>query len=139
MLQQVWVGENRKITVCVDSYESDVMKGRFYNACREMEPFESLIQLLICTEKLLKDQQMPQSYTAIRKFAERNPGNDPVVAERQIRRGKLATFEVQILFRQHTSWQGVVIWREQNREQTFRSVLELILLMDSALRSASAA
>lgn len=40
-----------------------------------------------------------------------------------------------MIFRQHTSWQGVVIWLEQQMEQSFRSVLELILLMDSALRS----
>lgn len=135
MLQQVWAGEHRKMTVCVDSYESDVMKGRFYNACREMESFDSLIQFLLSVQNLLEDRQMPQSYTEMRKFAELIPGGDAAVAEHRIRRGKLATFEVQILFRQHTSWQGVVIWREQKLEQSFRSVLELILLMNSAVRS----
>jgi len=54
----------------------------------------------------------------------------------QLRRGEQATFEMQIIFRQHTSWQGVITWLEEKMEQSFRSVLELILLMDSALRKA---
>ena len=32
------------------------------------------------------------------------------------------------------NWQGSVTWVEGKREQSFRSVLELILLIDSALR-----
>jgi len=49
-------------------------------------------------------------------------------------RGAKATFELKILFRQHTSWQGTVVWREKKTEHSFRSVLELVLLLDSALR-----
>jgi len=37
------------------------------------------------------------------------------------------------MFRQHASWQGGVLWVEGKAEQSFRSALELILLMDSAL------
>ena len=45
------------------------------------------------------------------------------------------TVKVSILpSRQHTSWQGVITWMEERMEQSFRSVMELILLMDSALR-----
>ena len=48
-------------------------------------------------------------------------------------KGKKATFLIRILFRQHASWQGSVTWLEGGGEQTFRSVMELIHLMDSAL------
>ena len=34
---------------------------------------------------------------------------------------------------QDASWQGSVTWLEQGQEESFRSVLELILLLDSAL------
>ena len=54
-------------------------------------------------------------------------------ADEKFRKGKLATFVVKVLFRQHTSWQGSITWLEEQSEQAFRSVLELILLMDSAL------
>ena len=49
-------------------------------------------------------------------------------------RGELATFAVRIIFRQNASWQGSVVWLEGEREESFRSALELVLLMDSALR-----
>jgi len=55
-------------------------------------------------------------------------GNEPTGV-----RGEQETFDVKILFRQNASWQGSVVWLEQKQEQSFRSVLELILLFDSAL------
>ena len=42
---------------------------------------------------------------------------------------------MRILFRQNASWQGELLWMEKNARQSFRSVLELITLMDSALRA----
>ena len=135
MLQQVWAGENRRITVCVDSYEDGIMKGRFYNAWQEMEHFESLVQFLSSVEKILENQQTPQSYTSLRRFSELLPEEQSAMSLGRIRKGTRATFEVLVLFRQHSSWQGMVIWREQKQEQPFRSVLELIMLLDSALRT----
>lgn len=135
MLQQVWAGENRRITVCVDSYEEGIMKGRFYNAYQEMEHFESLVQFLSSVEKILENQQTPQSYTSLRRFSELLPEEQSAMPLGRIRKGTRATFEVLVLFRQHSSWQGMVIWREQKQEQPFRSVLELIMLLDSALRT----
>lgn len=135
MLQQVWAGENRKITVCVDSYDGGVLKGRFYNNYQEMEQYESLVQFLTKVEAVLEEQQIPQSYTVLRKFSDHIPAGEGTVASRRIRKGKIATFEMQVLFRQHTSWQGVLIWRDRKMEKSFRSVLELVLLMDSALQA----
>jgi hypothetical protein len=45
----------------------------------------------------------------------------------------LATFQIMVLFRQNASWQGSLIWREKELEAPFRSVLELIGLIDNAL------
>ena len=130
-----WVHESRRTVVCVDSYEDGVLKGRVYNAYAEPECFESLSQFLIKMESLLDELQQPQSATKPRSFATFVEPMDYAPPLEHIRRGAKATFEVQVIFRQHTSWQGVVIWLEQQMEQSFRSVLELILLMDSALRS----
>ena len=134
MLQQVWASENRKITVCVDSSDSGILQGRFYNAYQEMELFESLMQFLTGVEAVLEEQQMPQSYTVLRTFSNQIPAGEESTASRRIQKGKIATFEMRVLFRQHSSWQGTLIWRDRKMEQSFRSVLELALLMDSALR-----
>jgi len=47
--------------------------------------------------------------------------------------GKQATFAVNILFRRNASWQGSLTWLDEKETITFRSVLELISLMNSAL------
>ena len=134
MIQQFWVSDNRKMTVCIDNYEDGVLRGRFYNSLQDVAYFESLSQFLIRMEALLEESQTPQAYTAHRTFSAilRPDGEAP--PEIQTRKGAKATFELQILFRQHSSWQGVLVWKDRNTEQSFRSVLELVVLMDSALR-----
>ena len=135
MLQTVWIGENRKLTVCIDSYADGLMKGRILNACQEMESFESLVQFLMCVQGFLEDQQTPQSYTSLRRFSDFILAGEEGNTSNGKRKGAKATFELQVLFRQHSSWQGVITWREEKKEQSFRSVLELVMLMDSALRN----
>ncbi|NLC78547.1 MAG: hypothetical protein GX683_02310 [Ruminococcaceae bacterium] len=44
-----------------------------------------------------------------------------------------ATFVVTVLYRQNATWQGTLKWLEGGREEKFRSALELIKLMDSAV------
>ena len=39
---------------------------------------------------------------------------------------------MRVIFRQNASWQGSVTWLEEEKEENFRSVLELVLLMHSA-------
>ncbi len=48
---------------------------------------------------------------------------------------KKGTFVVKIEFCQHGTWQGQVIWAEENRKARFRSALELVRLMDEAMAS----
>lgn len=48
-------------------------------------------------------------------------------------KGKLATFVVHVKSKQHSTWQGEVVWAEKNGKRSFRSALELLKLMDSAL------
>ena len=47
--------------------------------------------------------------------------------------GKRETFVVRVLCRQNNTWQGEVLWAERNERQNFRSTLELMKFMDSAL------
>lgn len=135
MLPKMWVQESRRNLICVDSYDDGVMKGRFFDPGHQMETFDSLSQFLIRMDQLLDDRQEPQSYTEARTFSSFLEVSGSESTASSVRRGTRATFELQILFRQHSSWQGVLLWRETGMEQSFRSVLELVILMDSALRS----
>ena len=122
------------ILVCMDSYRDGVPEGRFYTPMQTQETFDSLTQFLLKMESALDEELFPQSDTARRTFLADRSVPVSRISKLQIRRGQKATFELQIVFRQHSSWQGVIRWLDRQREESFRSVLELILLMDSALR-----
>ena len=47
--------------------------------------------------------------------------------------GAKGTFEITVKFMQNSTWQGQVFWVEKNLKRDFRSVLELLKLMDEAL------
>lgn len=47
------------------------------------------------------------------------------------------SFLVQIQFHQNASWQGTLTWIEKKKVQRFRSTLEMIKLMDSAISAQS--
>lgn len=135
MEERIRTEESRTKLICVDSYENGVMTGRLYDASYEDEgtSFQSLVQLLIEMEQRLNAMNFPQSFTEIRSFAPLLKFRVWDAAENKRSQGRLATFAIKVLFRQHTSWQGTITWLDAQSEQTFRSVLELILLLDSAL------
>lgn len=126
---------NRIIRLCVDSCELGVAKGFYYHPKLENggRAFGSLAQFLVGAEMLFDSINFPQSYTAKRSFTPLVKVSSGDSSEFEEQRGKCATFEIRVMFRQHASWQGSVIWVEGNSEEYFRSVLELILLINSVL------
>lgn len=46
---------------------------------------------------------------------------------------KGTSFVIKIKDEQHETWQGSMLWVEENKKYNFRSALELIKLMDEAL------
>ena len=130
MIDHPW--SQQTILLCVESYENGVPRGHMYLG-QEGQCFDSLTQLLLRAEQLLERSGEVQYFTIPRSFSIARPlGDEPCIAG-ELTRGKVATFEMRVLFRQHTSWQGAVTWVEGAREETFRSALELLLLMDSAI------
>ncbi len=45
------------------------------------------------------------------------------------------TFVIQVINNQHATWQGTVTWVDKDETKEFRSALELIRLLDSAIDS----
>ncbi|MBO5778457.1 MAG: hypothetical protein J6R82_02700 [Clostridia bacterium] len=122
--------------ICIDKYENKQPLGRIYNSsCSDGEIFQSTMELLLRMESLLGEKNSPQSYSCGRVF---QPAVEyPLIEKTQeeLRKGQLATFSLRVLFRQNASWQGTIYWREGMQEERFRSVLELLLLIDSAMVS----
>lgn len=44
----------------------------------------------------------------------------------------LLTFSVRLMFSRNATWQGTIRWKERGEQESFRSFLELLLMMDEA-------
>ena len=129
----------KTILICVDSYDDSLMKGLMYHGSfSEGKVFSNLMQMLHMIEAVLDDTGFPMATMEKRRFntfksddKEEEAGDGAI--EFDTKKGGLATFRLKILFRHNASWQGSVAWIEGNNEEPFRSALELLMLMDSAL------
>ena len=113
--------------------------------------FTSLIQMIRKMEDIFDIKKFPQSSVKLRSFDKKKQGSDKSEAERRIsmidnnsdisipeeQENARCTFEIAVRFRQNASWQGEILWAEKNMRQNFRSVLEMLKLMDEALTEGS--
>ena len=120
--------------ICIDQYENKVPVGRLYNSsCQTGTAFHGVMELLLSLESMLEDMKGPQSFSRRRTFLPPEERTAPSVAAETVREGRVATFALRILFRQNASWQGSILWYDGKQEESFRSVLDLLVLMNSAL------
>lgn len=128
----------RTSIISIYQYEERNPQGIFYNSYYgEAIPFTNLTNLLFLIEDLLEELDCPQASTKDRSFqaVQRTKVRMTVAPSSHTWENQelLATFTLKILFRQNGSWQGKLGWSEKNQEETFRSALELIKMMDNAL------
>ena len=134
MQNRVWANAYRTTVVCVDAYDEGVLKGRLYNpSSPDGECFHSLMDFLLKMEALLDRMNFPQPFAEVRAFSSKTVPTTASPPQEEMHEGKRATFALRVLFRQNASWQGSVSWLEGGQEESFRSVLELLILMNSAL------
>ena len=129
----------KSITICVDSYEDSLLKGYLYHSTLTGgKRIDNMMQLILTIENILEETGFPKAMTEKRLFGSFAPqeSKKEMVSEATgyaAIKGGLATFRLRIMFRQNASWQGSLVWVENNAEETFRSALELLILMDSAM------
>lgn len=124
------------MTVRVVSYEDGCIKGLLASSeCPDETEFFGAIPLIIAMEKIMDSTNTPQRGEEPRNFAISAEKKASAKAEKRLARtgAVLGTFQIYVLFRQNATWQGRLIWVEENMEASFRSVLELLRLLDSAL------
>jgi len=135
-----FIAENLKtILICVESYEDFCIKGRVYHGLfSDGVKFANLMQLLLIIENIIDDTGFPKSTTEKRRFhtfGQQTRATETADGEADFGmvKGELATFKLKIMFRHHASWQGAIAWLEGSTEEPFRSALEFLMLMHSAM------
>ena len=136
-----------QMRVEISVYEIGRMRGLLHSQYLE-EPYEffSYIRMIEKMEEIFDSKKFPQAFMTPRKFSNAKTGEKKREAERNDNMkdtvkpiaqeevaGSKCTFEITVKFRQNATWQGQILWAEKNLKQNFRSVLEMLKLMDEAL------
>lgn len=141
------------ICVCIDDDKDADYQGLIYHQYAD-EPisFNGIASMILEMENLFDEWDFPQRGLAERKFDKKKESHKRPVSETgddrlkieiisdthgvrnvQNKKGKLGTFVIQVVYRQDASWQGHVIYQEDNEKLDFNSALELIKIIDRAV------
>lgn len=132
----------------IDGAANGVYIGRIMEDCgRGAVSFHDLGVAAMCLESACEADKSPSLSVKKRHFLDVGPENDSMRGHRAVRRrsfmkdmqesgprGDLGTFLVCVQHRDNGSWQGRVTWLEQGRTVNFRSVWEMVQLIDEAIR-----
>lgn len=131
------VEENGNVTkvcqIAVDSFAGGLIEGNVQNAyVNHLKKFKGTMSLAEAMVHLIE-------------IGVREDGTDCYLDERKIisektweayrKGGRKATFLIHILFKEHGTWQGIISWRESGEKQAFRSFMEMLFLIASAIES----
>ncbi len=107
--------------VAVTDYQEGVMTGILRHPWLDGPVFiRSMSQLILMLDSLLDLEECPeQPLPLVRPIPEEECA--------------IATFQIQVLFREFCTWQGRLVWKEEQQEASFRSVLELMQILDEIL------
>ena len=141
---QWYIGTPSGAVLCVDGLRESQVQGRLYHAyCRQPLQVEGITQLLFGLERFFDSINFPHPGTNGRTFEDKAQEESlkiervKILSDEELlsKHGDLGTFIIRVQHRQNSSWQGRITWMEKNKTMYFRSVWELIKLIDSALNT----
>lgn len=133
------------LSVGIDKCENGDFIGRVWEPY-DVRPYEftGINEMIVHMDELYDRWNYPQRALNEHSFLRTHVATEPVnifkekdLAQKIDRllnlRGRLCTFNIQVKFRQYATWQGVVVWAEENKRGKFQSAMELVRLMDNAI------
>ena len=143
-MSQKYLGMPNAVVLCVDDFKNEV-SGRMYHLYQK-DPVRIRDQadLLESMEALFDELRFPFPANSERHFikVEENYERErmkKVMKDEEIleQHGDLGTFIIRVQHRQNSSWQGRITWVEEDKTLSFRSVWEMMKLIDEAMELAA--
>jgi len=129
-------GTDRYITVAVDECDNWSIKGVMFH-CDESRGIQygSMLEMILNMDRIFDSMSCPKQTFQMRHFPGTNPPDFVTrISNEKERKGKRSTFRIYVQYRYHASWQGLIHWEDGDRQESFESTLQLILLMNKMLR-----
>ena len=143
---QWYMGTPNGVVLCVDRAEGHRFSGRFYHAySREALSFMDMDSAIFELELFYDSLNFPHPTTDSRSFGEERHRSRQEKQERKramkdeellSMHGDLGTFIIRVQHRQNSSWQGRITWMDEDKTVYFRSMWEMLKLIDSAVGTA---
>lgn len=143
---QWYIGAPNGVVLCINETHRGELKGLMYHSYREDPlPFESAEQMVFHMEALYDALRFPHPGTNERSFSgQKKPGvqiteRNRIMSDDKLlqKHGDIGTFIVRVQHRQNSSWQGRITWMENDKTIYFRSIWEMIKLIESAVDTVS--
>ena len=159
---QWYLGAPNAVVLCVDRAEPGMgFAGRGYHAY-SAEPFrfDEPAQILKAMESLYDAMSFPFPNTTMRTFGagaasasagSRAKGTNPaqhrtagrpapeerttIMSDKELleKHGDLGTFIIRVQQRQNSTWQGRITWMDEDKSVNFRSIWEMVHLIEEAI------
>ena len=142
MGNDLYIGTPNGIVLCVDGIENSGCSGRFYHFySSEPEAFSSLGEMLFKMESFFDNLNFPRRGNNERNFTDTEPvyvqykEREKRMSDKELleRHGQQETFIIRVQHRQNNTWQGRITWADKNKTLNFRSIWEMVHLMENAL------
>ena len=123
--------EMKTTLIKVYSYHNKCMQGTIINPFFEKElVFENVMQLITMVERVSDSLFFPQKTMELRQFADNETVQKPdsfnfVTTSDFSNLLPVATFELEIIFRQNASWQGNIVYAEKGLSSSFDPFTDL--------------
>ena len=139
---QWYIGAPNGVVLCVNGMGDGGPAGELYHSYRENSiPFECADDMVFHMEELYNALNFPRlgsnerSFTPMKKTEEHYTERDRIMKDETLlsKHGDLGTFIVRVQHRQNSSWQGRITWMEQDKTVSFRSVWEMVKLIENAV------
>ncbi|MEG0997839.1 MAG: hypothetical protein RSB05_05420 [Clostridiales bacterium] len=141
--------KNNQLRIYINNYKDKMLQGiASFGIDKKSMVFQNIISVILAFDSFIDSQNFPQASTERRTFNNHKLSKKEVLSmekNNEVKSNHIgkppiddkAVFIVEVDYRQNATWQGSVVWVEANEKKQFRSALELIMLMTSALDSPS--
>ena len=139
---QWYIGAPNGIVLCVNAVSGGRVQGELYHSySRDPVPFSNMGEMTFAMERVYDALKFPHPSTNTRTFVPAKSAGEVFQERSRImsdesllsKHGDIGTFIVRVQHRQNNTWQGRITWADKNKTLNFRSIWEMVHLMENAL------
>ncbi len=143
---QWYIGAPNGIVLCVNAVSGGRVQGELYHSySRDPVPFSNMGEMTFAMERVYDALKFPHPSTNTRTFVPAKSAGEVFQERSRImsdesllsKHGDIGTFIVRVQHRQNSSWQGRITWMEEDKTVCFRSIWEMIKLIENAVDTVS--